>query len=119
MNERCTGRTLEMLGRPQQTLSPVSRPGGLTERGEAPPVGAYYYYSTRTTTTTTNPAGAVLGTDGAWQLLSGRQLSAPPPLIIGQLAPLQITSHNRQRVTFPRHISDTQRRSPVQLPGRA
>ena len=51
--------------------------------------------------------------------LSGRQLSAPPPLIIGQLAPLQITSHNRQRVTFPRHISDTQRRSPVQLPGRA
>ena len=95
-----------MLGRPQQTLSRVSMPGGLTERGEAPPVGAYYYYSTRTTTTTTNPAGAVLGTDGAWQLLSGRQLSAPPPLIIGQLAPLQITSHNRQRVTFPRHISD-------------
>ena len=36
-----------------------------------------------------------------------------------QLAPLQITSHNRHRVTFPRHISDTQRRSPVQLPGRA
>ena len=38
--------------------------------------------------------------------LSCRQLSAPPPLIIGQLVPLQITSHNRQRVTFPRHISD-------------
>ena len=68
-----------MIGRPQQTLSPVSRPGGLTERGEAPPVGAYYYYYTHTTTTTTNPAGAVLGTDGAWQLLSlvGSFLLAP------------------------------------------
>ena len=56
---------------PSTDPSPVSRPGGLTERGEAPPVGAYYYYfSTRTSTTTTNPADAVLGTDGAWQLLS-------------------------------------------------
>ena len=100
---------------PSTTLSPVSRPGGLTERGEAPPVGAYYYYSTRTTTTTTNPAGAVLGTDGAWQLLSLWSAA----FFLPQLAPLQITSHNRHRVTFPRHISDTQRRSPVQLPGRA
>ena len=79
------------------------------DRGEA-----YYYYSTRTSTTTTNPADAVLGTDRG---LAAALWSAA--FFFPQLAPLQITSHNRHRVTFPRHISDIQRRSPVQLPGRA
>ena len=103
-----------MIGRPQQTLSPVSRPGGLTERGEAPPGWCvllllhthHHHYN--------QPSWCRFG--------NGRGLAAAlwsAAFFFPQLAPLQITSHNRHRVTFPRHISDIQRRSPVQLPGRA